>query len=136
MLGYSLIRSKEGVGGVDGMARLMLSNREQGGYEYCFEPVTSDSLAVAIEKFLRRYGYIRRYRVNPLDRLVKTKILTGEYGGDGRELLRKTRSLCIEKCSVEGKGFYTSVEEAKEPITKAIEEAIECLEKCIEEAKK
>ena len=47
------------------MARLLLSNKESGDYEFSFEPVTEENVEKAVVKFLTRYGYVRRIRVNP-----------------------------------------------------------------------
>ncbi len=119
------------------MVRLLLSNRDNGVYEYYFEPVVKENTEDVLRKFLRKHGFVRRFRVNPLDKLEKARIISGEYGGNGEEILSAIKRECMNKCSVEETNlFLTVVKEAVDVINKAIEKSIECYRECLEEVVK
>jgi len=57
------------------MARLLISNKNNGSYEYSFEPIVESNISKAVLKFLKRFGYIRRIRINPCDSRTRALVL-------------------------------------------------------------
>ena len=108
------------------MARILLSNKEQGSYEYYFEPIAKGKTRIAITKFLKKYGFVRRIRVNPLDRLEKIK-----HRIEGVNV-KDIRDKCMNQCSKEVTGLFTSdIEELVNITEKILEEALDCYNECI-----
>ncbi len=102
------------------MARLLLSCKDEGEYEYRWEPVVEANAKAAAEKFLRKHLVIRRIAVNPCDRLYKAKALTSKPG-EAKELIKKAREILVER-----KGLcITKAEEAAKIIVELIKEAEE-----------
>jgi len=111
------------------MTRLLLSNKESGDYEFRFEPITEDNIEKVVVKFLRKYGYVRRIRVNPCDYRIRALSLT---------ILDKDRRIefkieCCDKLGLEHKEFIVDrdvlVKRIEELLKKAQEEYRECAKK-------
>ncbi len=58
------------------MVRLLMSNKASGSYEYSFEPLVESNIEKAVMKFMKRFGYIRRIRINPCDSRIRVLSLT------------------------------------------------------------
>ncbi len=111
------------------MARLLLSNKESGDYEFSFEPVTEENVEKAVVKFLTRYGYVRRIRVNPCDYRIRALSLA---------ILDKDKRIefkveCCDKLGLEHKEFIVDkevlVKKIVELLKKVQEEYKECAKK-------
>ncbi len=111
------------------MARLLLSNKVEGPYEYVFEPLVESNVNKAIGKFLSRYGYVRRILVHPCDKrkrvislIVLDKDKRGEYKRE-----------CCDDIRLEHQEFLVDKEKIKNIITemlkKVMEEYMECAKK-------
>lgn len=88
------------------MARLLLSNKENGDYEFSFEPITEESVGKAVIKFLTRYGFARRIRINPCDYRIRALSLA---------VLDKDKRIefkveCCDKQGLEHKEFIVDKE--------------------------
>ncbi len=119
------------------MARLLLSIKPSGPYEYSFDGLTETSIEKILDKYLRKYMAARRIRVNPLDKYERIKLaekLREKHGDEYRDILVKITSTCNEKCRGEKiLEEAMSGEKLKEIILEELKRTRECFEKCVEE---
>ncbi len=108
------------------MVRLLMSNKAEGVYEYSFEPLTEENIEKAVARFLRKYGYARRIRVNPCDSRIRALSLA---------LLDKDRRLefkssCCDKINAEYTGFIVDknelIDKVRELLMRIYNEYKEC----------
>jgi len=111
------------------MARLLMSNKIEGPYAYVFEPLTESNIGKAVEKYLAKYGYIRRIMIHPCDkrtRAISLIIL-------GKEERRDYEKECCNGIRLEYKEFIVDKEKIEKTISdmleKVVKEYIECAKK-------
>ncbi len=111
------------------MVRLLLSNKIEGPYEYVFEPLVRSNIKKAVEKYLAKYGYVRRILIHPCDkrsRVISLIVLD-------KESRREYEEECCNGIRLEHNEFIVDREKLERIISdmleKVVKEYTECAKK-------
>ncbi len=108
------------------MARLLMSNKIEGPYEYVFEPLVKDNVERAVERYLAKYGYVRRILVHPCgkrSRILSLIVL-------GKDERRDYEKECCNSIRLEHREFMVDKEKIKETILGMLEKVNQDYAEC------
>lgn len=108
------------------MARLLMSNKIEGSYEYVFEPLAKNNIGRAVKKFIKRYGYVRRILIHPCDKRSRVVSLI-VLGKDNR---REYREECCNNIKIEHNEFIVDKEKLEKIISEMLEKVVEKYAEC------
>ncbi len=108
------------------MARLLMSNKDSGVYDFVFEPLVKGNVVKAVEKYLVKYGYVRRILLHPCDsRLRKLSLILLD-----KEKRNEYRNECCNGMRLEHKEFMADKEAIVKLVTEMLEKLLKEYEEC------